>query len=85
MLSKSFLLLISLLTFRAAVSKGLENRKYAVKQLPNLTFQPPSSWAGEICIPGTKNELFFWLFAGETTKVNDNLISEDFFSPVALI
>lgn len=85
LLTSSFLLLTSLFLSRAAGYHGLQNSKYAVDQLSNLTFQPPSSWAGEISIPGTKNELFFWLFAGETTKADDNLISENLPTPVAFV
>ena len=81
----SFLLLISLFACHAAVCQGLEDSKYAVSQLPNLSFQLPSSWAGEIRIPGTEDELFFWLFAGETSKVEENLISENLTAWVTVI
>lgn len=80
-----FALLISLFVCGDATSHGLRTSKYAVGQLPNLTFQPPSSWAGEICIPGTQDELFFWLFQGETASANSNLISEYLHAPVAII
>jgi len=85
MLSTLYFILTSLFICHAVVHHGLENSKYAVHQLSNLTFQLPSSWAGEICIPGTKNELFFWLFAAETIKANDNLISENLSPPVAFV
>lgn len=84
MLSTALLLSTSLLISHATAHQGLENSKYAVSQLPNLAFEPPASWAGEICIPGTRNDLFFWLFQGETTEANENMISENLISPVAL-
>ncbi|KAL8945924.1 MAG: hypothetical protein Q9222_007607, partial [Ikaeria aurantiellina] len=48
---------------------------YAVRSLPNVVFSLPPSWAGQIPIPGVSNdELFFWLFQGESSRASQNLI-----------
>ena len=55
---------------------GPNTERYAVGRLPNITYKLPPSWAGQIKIPGTKDDaLFFWLFETETYSQNDNLIS----------
>lgn len=48
--------------------------KFAVGGLPNVNYQLPASWAGQISIPSSRdNKLFFWLFQAESPS--DNLIS----------
>ena len=50
--------------------------KYAVGVLPDITYKLPSSWAGQIAIPGTDNDtLFFWLFEAEKEAHSEDLIS----------
>lgn len=50
--------------------------KFAVGHLPNVTFNLPASWAGQISIPGSEDDnLFFWLFQAESPS--DTLISTD--------
>ena len=50
--------------------------KYAVGSLPNVKFDVPASWAGQVSVPNTPNdELFFWLFEAEVAGQCDNLIS----------
>ncbi|MCJ1348723.1 hypothetical protein MMC31_006956 [Peltigera leucophlebia] len=40
--------------------------EYAVGKLPDVRYDLPPSWAGQVYIPGTKkDELFFWLFQAE--------------------
>lgn len=56
---------------------GLNVSKYAVGCLPEVNFELPASWAGQISVPGTENdELFFWLFQAEKQNQSDKLISE---------
>lgn len=41
-------------------------QRYAVGQLPNVSFQMPTSWAGQLSVPGRgDDQLFFWLFQSE--------------------
>ena len=55
---------------------GRDVSKYAVGNLPNVNFELPASWAGQISVPNTANdELFFWLFEAEVVGQCDNLIS----------
>ena len=50
--------------------------KYAVGSLPNVNFDLPASWAGQVSVPNTPNdEFFFWLFETEVAGQCDNLIS----------
>lgn len=50
--------------------------KYIVGNLPNVNFDLPGSWAGQIPVANTSNdELFFWLFAAENQAPSANLIS----------
>ncbi len=50
--------------------------KYMVGNLPNVNFDLPGSWAGQIPVANTSNdELFFWLFAAENQAPSANLIS----------
>ena len=57
---------------------GSGANEYAVCCLPDVNFSLPASWAGQIPIPGTKNdELFFWLFEAEEQTRSDDLISEN--------
>lgn len=46
---------------------------YLVGSLPDVAFQLPLNWAGQIPVPSiTNDELFFWLFEAEDqTKSND--------------
>lgn len=47
-----------------------------VGNLPNVDFDLPRSWAGQIPVANTSNdELFFWLFAAENQAPSANLIS----------
>lgn len=56
---------------------GASANKYAVGCLPEVDFDLPASWAGQIPIPNTTNdELFFWLFEAENQDLSDNLISK---------
>ena len=49
--------------------------EYAVGKLPDVRYDLPPSWAGQVYIPGTKNgELFFWLFQAEYES--EDLISK---------
>ncbi|KAI9874851.1 MAG: hypothetical protein M1830_009184 [Pleopsidium flavum] len=59
---------------RSLPQLGPSNSTYAVNRLPNITYPLPASWAGEILIPGTQDELFFWLFAAESSTSSNNLI-----------
>ncbi len=55
---------------------GRDASEYAVDNLPNVNFDLPASWAGQISVPNTANdELFFWLFEAEVAGQCDNLIS----------
>ena len=55
---------------------GRDVSEYAVGNLPNVSFELPASWAGQISVPNTANdELFFWLFEAEVAGQCDNLIS----------
>ncbi|MCJ1364715.1 hypothetical protein MMC16_003831 [Acarospora aff. strigata] len=74
MLFIAFLLLSTLSVCRGAHYHNVSAGTFAVKHLPNVNFQIPQSWAGEILIPGTQDELFFWLFAAECPKSSNNLI-----------
>jgi len=50
--------------------------RYSVTNLPNVRYTLPASWAGQIGIPGTQDDvLFFWLFEAEVPAYGDNLIS----------
>ncbi len=50
---------------------------YLVESLPNVTFQLPPSWAGQIPVPSiTNDELFFWLFEAEDRTKSNDFISE---------
>lgn len=56
------------------IALGPAVQQYAVGALPSVNFQMPTSWAGQIPIPGTPNdELFFWLFQAE--EPSNDLIS----------
>ena len=58
------------------LGEGRDASKYAVGSLPNVNFDLPASWAGQISVPTTPNdELFFWLFEAEVPRQCDNLIS----------
>ena len=58
------------------LGEGRDASKYAVGSLPNVNFDLPASWAGQISVPNTPNdELFFWLFEAEVPGQCDNLIS----------
>ncbi|KAA6410377.1 MAG: serine carboxypeptidase [Lasallia pustulata] len=58
-----------------AASLGTNATRFAVGNLPDLGFELPQSWAGQISVPGTTNdELFFWLFAAEDQSLSDDLI-----------
>ena len=55
---------------------GTNITQYAVTGLPNVHYNLPASWAGQIGIPGTQDDaLFFWLFEAEVPAYGDNLIS----------
>lgn len=50
--------------------------KYAVGDLLDITYKLPSSWAGQIAIPGAENDaFFFWLFEAEKGAHSEDLIS----------
>lgn len=50
---------------------------YLVHNLPNVTFQLPLSWAGQIQVPKIANTgFFFWLFEAESQANTDDFISE---------
>lgn len=50
---------------------------YLVGSLPNVTFQLPLNWAGQVPVPGiTNDELFFWLFEAENQTQSNDFISE---------
>jgi len=50
---------------------------YLVEDLPNVTFQLPLNWAGQIPVPSnTSDELFFWLFEAEGQTKSEEFISE---------
>ncbi|KAL6714868.1 hypothetical protein ACLMJK_007128 [Lecanora helva] len=54
---------------------GPRASKYAVGCLPDVKFELPASWAGQIPLSNTTNdELFFWLFEAEHQDQSDNLI-----------
>lgn len=56
---------------RFETTLGLNAQKYAVGKLPHVDYQLPPSWAGQIHVPGTKDdELFFWLFEAEIASKN---------------
>ena len=56
--------------------EGRDASRYAVGSLPNVNFDFPTSWAGQISVPNTANdELFFWLFEAGVPGQCDNLIS----------
>ena len=58
------------------LGRGRAASKYAVGSLPNVNFDLPASWAGQISVPNTaKNELFFWLFEAQVAGQCDDLIS----------
>ena len=58
------------------LGQGRDVSEYAVVNLPNVNFNPPASWAGQISVPNSVNdELFFWLFETEVAGQCDNLIS----------
>lgn len=78
----------SLICFHSSLSHAYSNHPrdatrnqsstYHVGSLPGINFPLPNSWAGQIRIPGTKDdELFFWLFGTEDAQYDDNLISTD--------
>lgn len=51
---------------------------YVVGKLPDVNFNLPASWAGQIPVANTSNdELFFWLFGAETQPLSDNFISKE--------
>ena len=54
---------------------GRDAREYAVGSLPHVDFELPASWAGQISVPNTNNELFFWLFEAEVAGQCDNFVS----------
>lgn len=55
--------------------------QYAVTGLPDVHYTLPSSWAGQIAVPGTEDDaLFFWLFQTEVPAYSDRLISMPDFS-----
>lgn len=59
-------------------SLGPSVQKYAVGKLPNVSYELTASWAGQVRVPGKKdNELFFWLFEAEVE-------SQDLISMVTL-
>ena len=59
---------------RFETTLGPNAHKYAVGKLPHVDYQLTPSWAGQILVPGTRDdELFFWLFEAETAS--NNLIS----------
>lgn len=61
-----------------AVPFGPNITKYAVGSLPDITYKLPSSWAGEIPIPGTDDDaLFFWFFEAEKGARSEDLISTE--------
>lgn len=72
-----YLVLCCVSTFQQGIwpHLGPSGRKYSVS-LPYVRFPLPPSWAGEILIPGKNDELFFWLFAAESSSSSKNLISE---------
>ena len=55
---------------------GPSASKYAVGNLPNITFSLPASWAGQIPLHTTNYELSFWLFEAQGQKESENLISQ---------
>lgn len=58
------------------LGRGRDASKYAVGSLPNVNFELPASWAGQISVPNTaKDELFFWLFEAEVEGQCGDLIS----------
>lgn len=78
------LLLIASLAPRSVNSSYLEFgpavNRYSVGELPDVNFNLPASWAGQIPVPTTNNsndELFFWLFEAETQVPSANLISRN--------
>lgn len=55
---------------------GRDASRYAVGSLPNVNFDLLASWAGQVSVPNTPNdEFFFWLFEAEVAGQCDNLIS----------
>ena len=55
---------------------GSSASEYAVGCLPDVSFDFPASWAGQIPVQNISNdELFFWLFEAENEVESDNLIS----------
>lgn len=48
-------------------SLGPSVQKYAVGKLPQVSYELNPSWAGQIRVPGKKDDqLFFWLFEAES-------------------
>lgn len=51
--------------------------EYLVHDLPNVTFQLPLNWAGQIEVPQIADtEFFFWLFEAENQTNTNDFISE---------
>lgn len=50
--------------------------EYAVKNLPDVTFSVPPSWAGSLPVGGNfgNDSLFFWLWQAETKAPSNDLI-----------
>jgi len=76
----AFLYFFNLLWASPSVIFSRELQKTAqfkVHSLPGIS-SLPSSWAGRLPVPGTKNgnDIFFWLFESEKTAYDGNLISE---------
>lgn len=50
-----------------SMSLGPTVHRYAVGELPLVSYELPASWAGQLRVPGkSDDELFFWLFEAES-------------------
>ena len=59
---------------------------YAVPNLPDVDYSLPQNWAGQIGIPGTRDDsLFFWLFEAESYAERNNLISKSIYTGNTLV
>ena len=57
---------------------------FAVSNLPDVDYDLPQNWAGQIGIPGTRDDaLFFWLFEAESDAQRNSLISKSAYICIA--
>ena len=55
---------------------GLDVGRFSVGKLPEVHFDLPASFAGQVAIPGTlDSSLFFWLVEADHKANRDKLIS----------